>query len=456
MRKRRNCIRIISAAMAISLVMTNLSSTIAYAQEGYSEMNSRPNPALADTWRDYTFSHWADELAGIYGVTPTGLALNLTNTHRRVKNSMTEEPNWYGKWWLSNYKGKAGKGAVTVSGEGDKKTVIDFSQLANHFTSCIQDHKSDQVGTIIAGNGIQGTRQDPYGTQFFATEAYYPGNNTANYPLYLQRACPDIDTMKFYLLLMCAMHSFQPSDIRLDNETAMKDDEQATVYSMLTFSMTLSMEDTGIGSQIHSAGELLQNMAGIYSANFMDGYGPNINGYNFYEQLFGTQSSELARWFQLRWNDAMFMSQFDYSMEPGKDGTCDLTVAIPFTDAALGADGKYHKTWDYSDFAAKYPEIAVKKNAAITLSTTGPGSLTVTNQNNVLDISADTAEDLERELPNCLFVIKDSNTNTDMNGVTGPTEQEGKNSGQQIQPAGLIGGRFASIFYDAAGNPVMA
>ena len=67
MRKRRNCIRIISAAMAISLVMTNLSSTIAYAQEGYSEMNSRPNPALADTWRDYTFSHWADELAGIYG-----------------------------------------------------------------------------------------------------------------------------------------------------------------------------------------------------------------------------------------------------------------------------------------------------------------------------------------------------------------------------------------------------
>ena len=69
MRKRRNSIRIISAAMAASLVVTNLGSTIAYAQEGYSEMNSRPNPALADTWRDYTFSHWADELAGIYAQT---------------------------------------------------------------------------------------------------------------------------------------------------------------------------------------------------------------------------------------------------------------------------------------------------------------------------------------------------------------------------------------------------
>ncbi len=148
------------------------------------------------------------------------------------------------------------------------------------------------------------------------------------------------------------------------------------------------------------------------------------------------------------------MSQFDYAMVPGNDGTCDLTVAIPFTATALGADGKYHKTWDYSDFTAKYQDIARDKNAAITLSTTGPGSLTVTNQNNVLDISADTAEDLEREIQNCLFVIKDSNTNTDMNGVTGPTEQPGKNSGQQIQPAGLIGDRYASVICDAAGNPV--
>ena len=78
MRKRRNRIRITSAAMAVSLVMANLSSTIAYAQEGYLEMNNRPNAASAEKWQEYTFSHWADELAGIYGVTPTGLALNLS------------------------------------------------------------------------------------------------------------------------------------------------------------------------------------------------------------------------------------------------------------------------------------------------------------------------------------------------------------------------------------------
>ena len=78
MRKRRNRIRIMSAAMAVSLVMTNLGSTIAYAQEGFLEMNNRPNAASSEKWQEYTFSHWADELAVIYGVTPTGLALNLT------------------------------------------------------------------------------------------------------------------------------------------------------------------------------------------------------------------------------------------------------------------------------------------------------------------------------------------------------------------------------------------
>ena len=126
MRQKRNRIRTMSAAMAVSLVMTNLGSTIAYAQEGYLEMNNRPNAASAEKWQEYTFSHWADELAAIYGVTPTGLALNLTNTHRRIKNSMAEEPQWYGKWWLSNYKGKAKTGAVTVSGDVGKKTSVDF------------------------------------------------------------------------------------------------------------------------------------------------------------------------------------------------------------------------------------------------------------------------------------------------------------------------------------------
>ena len=87
----------------------------------------------------------------------------------------------------------------------------------------------------------------------------------ANYPLYIRNTAKnDIKTMKFYLLLMCAMHSFQPSDIGLDNETALKDDEQATVYSMLTFAMTLSLEDTGIGFQIQPAGLIGGRFASIF------------------------------------------------------------------------------------------------------------------------------------------------------------------------------------------------
>ena len=126
---------------------------------------------------------------------------------------------------------------------------------------------TSEYGTMLRMNrSIQAVgRYEPFGTQFFATEAYYPGDNVANYPLYIRNTAKnDIKTMKFYLLLMCAMHSFQPSDIGLDNETALKDDEQATVYSMLTFAMILSLEDTGIGSQIQPAGLIGGRFASIF------------------------------------------------------------------------------------------------------------------------------------------------------------------------------------------------
>ena len=453
--QKRNKLRILSGALALSLVTTGLSPGIAYAQEGYTEMNSRPNPTMASLWQDYTFSAAANELGKIYKVTPSGLALNLTNTHRRVSSVLPEEPAWYGKWWLSDYKGKATTKAVPITGEDGKKTMIDFSKVANHFTSCIQDHKCDYMGSTIGGNWIQGTCYAPFGTQFFVSDAYYPSNNPNTYPSYL-KDCTDEKARKFYLLLMCALHAFQPADVGYNNEEAMKDDVQATEYSMLTFAFTLGLEFGVVQTQIRPAGEIMQFLANVFSPNMMAGYGPNVNGVNVYDKLFGGQSTRLMGWFQEQWDNAMFMSQFEYSMVPDEKnaGYYRLNVGIPFTEATLGADGKYHKTWDYSDFAAKYPGISNSKNANITLKTTGHGSLTVTNQNNVLDIAADTAEDIERGLPNCMFTIKDQNTNVDTNGVTGPTEQEGKNSGQQIQPAGLIAGRNTRVYVDASGKPV--
>ena len=74
---------------------------------------------------------------------------------------------------------------------------------------------------------------------------------------------------------MCALHSFKPSDIGLDNETAMKDDTLATVYSMLQFCYTLSLEDSNIASQIHTADEIFENMRKMYAEHFALSYGPN-------------------------------------------------------------------------------------------------------------------------------------------------------------------------------------
>lgn len=452
MRKRRKPVRIFSAAMAMSLFMTGLYPGIAYAADGFSEMVGLPTPELANSWTDYTFSSEAEKMAAKYGVVPTGLALYLTNTHRYDIVEGYPEPFWYGKWWVADYKGMAKERAVPVAGENGNKALIDFSKVSYHFTSCIQDHKSDHMGNTLEGNGTRGTKREPYGTQFFANEAYYPGDSAANYPLYLQ-SINDEKARKFYLLLMCGMHSVQPSDVGYgDNEAAMKDDYMATVYSMLTFAMTISFEESDIGQQIHSADELFAHLKNSYSQQFMTGYAPNKMGTNYYEYLFGTLSEPLQRWFHEVWNNAMFMSQFTYKMEPGADGNCDLIANLPLTEPTLGSDGRYHRTWDYSEFAAKYPDIARTKNAALTLYTTGPSALFLTNQNNVLDIAADTAEDFEREMPFTKFVLKDQNTEIDNNqGVTGPTpDNMGKNSGNNLMPGGLIGGRYACIFTDDA------
>ncbi len=270
MRKKRIRLRALPLVLSVSMVMSALSPSVCLAVDGYTEFEW-PN---FNNLRDYSFGDYAQTLSYKYGITPTGLALNFTSTHRKVAGALKEEPQWYGKWWVSVKKEE--RNPVYVSGEPDKLTYIDFSKLGYQFTSCIQNHRGDSNGNVISGNGLRGTRVNLMGTQFFASEAYYPGTNPANYPTYIQNAHGDINTMKFYLILMCALHSFKPSDIGLDNETAMKDDTLATVYSMLQFCYTLSLEDSNIASNIHTADEIFENMRKMYAEHFALSYGPNL------------------------------------------------------------------------------------------------------------------------------------------------------------------------------------
>lgn len=435
MRKKRIRLRALPLVLSASMVMSALSPSVCFAADGYTEF-AFPN---LDNLREFSFGDYAQTLSYKYGITPTGLALNYTSTHRKVAGALKEEPQWYGKWWVSVKKEE--RNPVYVSGEPDKLTYIDFSKLGYQFTSCIQNHKGDSNGNVISGNGLRGTRVDLMGTQFFASEAYYPGTNPANYPTYIRNAGGDINTMKFYLILMCELHSFKPSDIGFDNETAMKDDAMATVYSMLQFCYTLSLEDSNIASKIHTADEIYANMKNMYAEHFALSYGPNQTGTNFYEELFGTKSDEIRRWFRDKWNNAMFMSQFNYTLIPSDkgDGSYNMAVQIPFTDPALGADGKYHVYWNYTDFTNKYNNISHDKNMRLTAEFGNQGNVVIANQNNILDIAAPTLDELNAALANCVFTIGESNGQDDGDNI--------------IQPAGLIGGRFVSVYTDASGKP---
>lgn len=436
MRKKRIRLRALPLVLSVSMVMSALSPSVCLAADGYTEFEW-PN---FNNLRDYSFGDYAQTLSYKYGITPTGLALNFTSTHRKVAGALKEEPQWYGKWWVSVKKEE--RNPVYVSGEPDKLTYIDFSKLGYQFTSCIQNHRGDSNGNVISGNGLRGTRVNLMGTQFFASEAYYPGTNPANYPTYIQNAHGDINTMKFYLILMCGLHSFKPSDIGLDNETAMKDDALATVYSMLQFCYTLSLEDSNIASKIHTADEIFENMRKMYAEHFALSYGPNQTGTNFYEELFGGRNDEIYKWFTRQWNNAMFMSQFNYTLVASDkgDGSYNMAVQIPFTDPALGADGKYHVYWDYSTSAQTCGKETLEKNAALVANFNGNSTAIVANQNNILDVAAPTLDELNAALADCVFTI-------------GASEGEGDRPLNAIQPAGLIGGRFVSVYVGADGKP---
>lgn len=108
MRKKRIRLRALPLVLSVSMVMSTLSPSVCLAADGYTEFEW-PN---FNNLRDYSFGDYAQTLSYKYGITPTGLALNFTSTHRKVashldvleafpdadgqlgKTSLEEESNW--------------------------------------------------------------------------------------------------------------------------------------------------------------------------------------------------------------------------------------------------------------------------------------------------------------------------------------------------------------------------
>lgn len=406
--------RFIAALMAATLACTNAMSTVTYAVDGYSAFLYEDNPVYA-VLRNFTFSNEANAIAESLGTVPTGLSLNLTMTYR---NSIPE-PYAYGKWWLGNERGQANTDAlVPLASDPGQKISVDFSKMANHYNSCIEEHNASVPGTSIPNDGL--AYVNVYGGQFFAYEAYVPTENPRDYPAYIRDSVSDVSAMKFYLLLMSILHSFDKA-----TASTMKDDAALTEYSAIMYSFTRALEGGLFQSVPSDFSSDWDKVVAAERALFETEYNPSTTGNDLFSKAF--EDGTTRDWFKQCWNDAMFMSQFDYSIGTNSSGEASIYVSIPWAEPALGSDGKYHKTWDYSSTAGNASVYG--SNMRLALKSSSPSGLTITNKDSKIDISASTLEELaDEKLGNLVLELKGSGGDR-----------------KAIQPAGLISGRNAIV-----------
>ncbi len=407
--------RLAAGFLATAMTCSNLFSTVSYAVDGYSYFLYADNPVYR-VLRDFTYSSTANGMAESMGVVPTGLSLNITMTYR----PHVTEPYSYGKWWVGNERGEAKKNAlVPLASDKSQSISIDFSKLANHYTSCIEEHNANVPGASAPNDGL--AYVNVYGGQFFVYEAYVPTNNAADYPAYIKDNISDENARKFYLLLMSIMHSYDKA-----TESTMQDDAQLTEYSIAMFNFTRALERgfyKTIPADYTLDWEILRD---VEIGLFQQEYNPNTVGNNLYKNTF--ESIAMREWFEDCWNNAMFMSQFDYSIGTDSSGNASICVSIPWTEPALGDDGKYHKTWDYSGMMTVNPTV-FNKNQKLAFKRSAPDGLTITNKDSKIDIAASSVEALSDEK---------------LAGLTLELDY-GNGNKEQIQPAGLISGRNALV-----------
>lgn len=417
---RKQMKRAVAMGLAAVLSCSSLLNTVTYAADGWTESQVPANPAM-EILRSFTFSEAANAMATAAGQVPTGLSHDYTFTH---KQNGGKEPFAYGKWWLGNYRGKAVKDAkIPLSSDRTQTVTVDCSKLANHYLSCIQMHNNTMPGNEM----IQPSNQKPhlaiFSTQFFAYEAYTPTTNPADYPQYITGHMSDVEAMKFYLLLMTQLHSYEVNG----GESALKDDINQTAASMVIYEFTRCMEDGYFTGKPNSALEDWSKVVSRIQGDLSPFYDAN--------SIAAATDTNMQGWFTKSWNNAWFMSQFTYKVNDSK-----MMVSIPVSDPVIGTDGKYHRTWDYASVQTQNP-VAALYNMGIGLKKGSqlPEGVTFTNQDMKLDFAADSAEALSDDM---------------FKGVSFTSSALGGNS--EIQPGGIINGRSAAVSIDAdsikAGN----
>lgn len=350
--------RVTAGFLAATLVLGN--SMDALAASGYEQFHN----AVTLPFAERTFGSDAQsQIDADMGDMPenrtwvaTGLAEEMTSTLRSSSAPKgIQEPLGYGKWWYRKH-GDVGVKEVTYFKDRTQKINVDFSKLAGHYNSCIENHVSNEVSTTQT-NGVKYEGQ--IGCQAFANYAYLPV--TGAYPDFIAQSYGDPQTLKFKMLLMSLLHANHPIP-----SGAEWDSRWDTQYSIMLFYFTRIVEANGFRNGVLSSPEADYNELCAFARGdiVMKYINPNNAGENLFDDFIG--NPEVKDYFVKQWKAAAFLTYFGYEIAdaaiPGgssggkasrgpsdgsgnSPGTLETGVAItlPLTPTAPSADGGYER-----------------------------------------------------------------------------------------------------------------
>lgn len=364
---------------------------------------ARPAWQNLDEWKAVQDLSFSPEVSSIVefshrGFKATGLSFEITKTYKKPPAVETFS---FSKFWLSNHRGKAKTITTKLKGIGEEIT-IDMSKFNNKYLSCIAEHVDDYPENYIA----------VFGEQMVLTDVFMPTTYEQDYPRIITTACNgNMDLMKFNLLLISLLHGKTFTDAQVQDST------DTTAYAALMFMSVRQIDGEGRNGYAGNSPEEDWNRLWQHHGEFRENYAP-ANAENDPTIWNDLNGQEIRDYFNKCWKTAKFLSNFTFTSD---------SVQIPFGTPAMGTDGMYHITFDYStkdDISKQYlQQVKIKQ--------TGPSSLKFTNVDSKMDIASSNIDDLKdgsSALQGFTFVIDPSS------GLD-----------EKIAPVGLCGFKTISV-----------
>lgn len=304
MRKKR--IRLTAFILACTTFGTAMASP-AYAVYSYY------SPSILEAGdaaiRDWTWSAAAEGKAvNDFKLIPSGLSQQQT----AVMGGYTT------KFWFQDEKSKS------ASYDWNGTSVeVDFSEFNHRYYSCADSHTSGWFA--------------PPGSQLALKQLYFPTGDIYDYPDFIKNLGADMATKKFTLLMV----SMLSAAYKTPSESDLKDSDKSSMYYYLLWA-SIWANDV-YASEGSFSGESPDQDWAFVQRFVREIWGEKLNpdewGSTAVYDAFRS-GGPAQHYFYQCWKAAKFLSAFDFSLDRG--------ISLPVMEPALGDDGMYHLTYDYS------------------------------------------------------------------------------------------------------------